>query len=340
MDLAAAIRNEVKVAKSLTASHRLVEFRIGRRQGLDLALADYICALCPRYEPAMVARWCAAGHVTVDGAPCQGGQPVASGQRVVLEVPLPPPDPGYVPPPLQLVHHDRHLAVAAKAPGHLAHQAGKIMTGTLINQLQDWALAGGLDPNDLRLVNRIDRDTSGLVLASLNLPAHRALSELMQERRMVKEYLAICEGVPEPAQGDWQEPIGEDPRKPQLRRVHPDGLPAHTGYRVAAAAPEGRYALLALTLHTGRQHQIRLHCAHHGHPLVGDWVYGHACQGLDGQALHAERLAFRHPITGEDLDLRVPLPPLLAGFWERLAAGGSVEPRELTAEQKGKLGKE
>jgi 23S rRNA pseudouridine1911/1915/1917 synthase len=337
--IAAAIRNEVKVRKDLTATHREVEFVVAKRHVHDVDLATYVMALCQRYPREYLERWCTDGRMTVDGIPARADQAVTTGQRVLLLVPLPPPDPTYQVPPLELLWHDEHLACANKATGHLAHQAGRIMTGTLLNQLQDYHMARGGLAADVRLVNRIDRDTSGIILASFSHPAHVALSQAMAYHRFSKEYLAICHGVPAEAHGHWRDPIGLPRPQSTLRCIRPDGQPSHTEYHVEASDPGGRFALLRILLHTGRQHQIRIHASHHGHPLIGDWCYGLPCAELPGQALHAAVLEFPHPTTGERIRVEAPLRDSLAALWRHLCAGGTPTPRELTDDQRSKLAK-
>ncbi len=330
----------MKVRKSLTGTHREVEFVVGRRIGLGWPLMDYLRAIAPRYEPELIQLWAQRGDLTVDGGPCCADQPVVSGQRVLLKAPLPPADPGYTPPPLDLVYADEHFALANKQPGHLAHQAGRIMTGTLLNQLQDLMLERGKAAEDVRLVNRIDRDTSGLVLVSFDLPTHVLLAKIIEERRMRKEYRALCHGLPTSVHGHWTDPIGPSDRPSVRRMVRPDGQPCHTEFQVEAAAGEGPtgFARLNIILHTGRQHQIRLHASHHGHPLIGDWVYGQGCEELPGQALHAAAMEFAHPHSGEVLRVEAPLPKVFDELWNNILTGPGPTPRELTTDQRSKLG--
>jgi 23S rRNA pseudouridine1911/1915/1917 synthase len=240
-----------------------------------------------------------------------------------------------------VLYHDQWLLVADKPSGQLAHQAGRTMTGTLLNQVQDWFASHGGDPSQVRLVNRIDRDTSGIVLISLAAQAHVALSAAMEARDLHKEYRALCHGVPEPAAGSWLDPIGEGPGASIARVVRADGQPCHTDYQLLEALPalgrERGFALLKVTLHSGRQHQIRVHAAHHGHALVGDWVYGQPCLELPGQALHAAVLEFPHPIDRRTVRVEAPLPAALGGLWARLRAGAGVTACALSEEQRSKL---
>ena len=336
----ALIRNEVKVSKVLTSEHRAVVFTVQKRYVEVTDLANYVRAICPRYELEFVHRWCAQGCCTVDGVIARGDQALATGQKVVLLVPLPPPDPTYVVPPLDFVWCDEHLAIVNKPPGHLAHQAGAIMTGTLLNQLQDWALAHGRDPREVRLVNRIDRDTSGIVLVSWRLEAHVVLSRALETRALHKEYWALCAGCPEPLSGDWRDPIGPGDPRSIAHVVRADGKASHTEYHVldSVSGPAGHYSLLRLVLHTGRQHQIRIHASHHGCPLIGDWVYGSPCRELSGQALHAAALAGAHPVTAAAMHWQAPLPTVFSDLWQHLKAGGAPTPCALNPVQAGKLG--
>lgn len=332
----ALIRNEVKVSKDLTPTCRMVKFTVAKRHVGDVDLASYVQALFPRYELEFINRWCDHGHCTVDGVLARGDQGVATGQQVVLQVPLPPLDPTYVVPPLEFVFCDEHLAIVNKPPGHLAHQAGAIMSGTLLNQLQDWALAQGRDPREVRLVNRIDRDTSGVVMVSWHLAAHLVLSRAVEDRHLHKEYLALCHGCPTPAAGDWRDAMGPGDPASIAHIVRADGKDCHTAYQVIETV--NSYSLLRIVLHTGRQHQIRVHASHHGCPLIGDWVYGQPCSEVPGQALHAAVLAGHHPLTGAAMRWEAPLPQLFTALWTSLRAGNPLTPCAHNPAQRLKLG--
>ena len=352
-----AIRNEVPVERQLTGTHRILKFTIGRVHGRGWRLDKYLAALMPTISRAMIQRWIERGAATVDGVVTTGRPPIRPGQYIVLNAPLPErdEDQGY-PQPLEILYRDRWLLAANKPPGQLAHQAGKTMTGTLINQVQDWFEKQGGDPQQVRLVNRIDRDTSGIVLLSLDVGAHTTVSQAMEARDLDKEYRALCHGTPAEDHGDWRDPIGEGPPETIQRVVRPDGQECHTEFFVlersgggsAAASPGdighrtsdiGPFSLLRLLLHTGRQHQIRVHAAHHACPLVGDWVYGEACTELDGQALHAALMEFAHPVEKRTVRIEAPFPRLLAGLWSQLKQGGRPTPRPLSEEQLSKLGR-
>lgn len=336
-DEAQAIRGEVKVERQLLGGQRVVRFTVGRLHGRGWRLAKYLHAICPTISRNLLSRWIDQGCCTVNGRVADVRTKLHPGEAVELRAPVPPPLDGPPPPPLRILHRDPGFLVLDKPAGVLAHQAGKHLTGTLMNQLQDWMLEQGGDPQAVRLVNRIDRDTSGLMLASLDLASHNALSEALDTRAMRKEYRAICHGVPASATGSWLDPILEPGEDSIAMRIDPAGKASHTDYEVLATAPGG-YSLLRVLLHTGRQHQIRIHAAHHGHPLVGDWVYGKPCAELGGQALHAAILAFPHPRTGQQLRIEAPLPPELETLWASLLAGGAVTPIPWNEAQRSKLG--
>jgi 23S rRNA pseudouridine1911/1915/1917 synthase len=341
-----AIRNEVPVVRQLTGSHRLLRFTVGRnhlvRSARPWRLDRYLHALMPTISRSLIQRWIARGCATVDGIAGDADQRLRPGQQVELIAPLPERDEeAPEPAALTLLYHDQWLLVADKPPGQLAHQAGRTMTGTLLNQLQDWCAGAGGDPQEVRLVNRIDRDTSGIVLVSRDARTHVALSAAMEAHDLRKEYRALCHGVPEPAAGSWLEPIGEGPGQSIARVVRADGQACHTDYQVlearAGSAQERGYALLAVLLHSGRQHQIRVHAAHHGHALVGDWVYGQPCLELGGQALHAAVIEFPHPHLARMVRVEAPLPAALSALWARLRAGAAVTACALSEEQRSKL---
>jgi len=336
---AEGIRNEVPVERQLTGDRRIVRFAVGRTHGKGWRLDKYLHAILPTISRSLLRRWLNAGHCTIDGAVAGERDKLRPGNRVELRAPLTAAGAVEPPalPPLRLLHQDPGFLVVDKPAGQLAHQAGRTLTGTLVNQVQDWLEAHGRDPQQARLVNRIDRDTSGIVLVSLDLENHLRLSQSLDAGDLHKEYRAICHGVPVPESGSWLDPIAEPDDDSIAMRITADGKPSHTDYSVLARAGD-RFALLAVLLHTGRQHQIRIHAAHHGHPLAGDWVYGTPCSDLPGQALHAAVLAFPHPLTGATLRIESPLPALLSDLWERLAEGGGLSTRAHSDEERSKLG--
>ncbi|WP_241665486.1 RluA family pseudouridine synthase [Teichococcus oryzae] len=229
--------------------------------------------------------------------------------------------------PLSILFEDRHLIVLDKPAGLVVHPAPGNQDGTLVNALLAHAgdeLTGIGGEKRPGIVHRLDKDTSGVMVVAKSEPAHVALSAAFAERDLERSYLALAWGVPSPAAGEVDAPVGRHPTdRKRMAVVARNGKHALTRYATERAWGTG-CALLRCRLATGRTHQIRVHMAHLGHPLVGDPVYLRripaAARGLSvasrdvllafpRQALHAETLGFRHPVTGETLRFSAPLPP-------------------------------
>jgi 23S rRNA pseudouridine1911/1915/1917 synthase len=250
-----------------------------------------------------------AGQVTVDGRSQPKRHVVRSGEIVVVDEPeiVPAPDADADAAPYAVVHEDEWLLVVDKPAGVVVHPARGHRTGTLAQALAGRA-AGGEDPWRAGIVHRLDRDTSGLLVVAKSDEVHRALKALLAARKLRREYLALVDGHPSARTGTIDAPIGRD-RRDRVRISIDTNAPreARTHFEIERLLP--RSALLRVTLETGRTHQIRVHMAAIGHPVSGDPQYGTAGEyGLDRQFLHAARLAFDHPITGEALDVTSPLP--------------------------------
>ncbi len=278
----------------------------------------------------------AQGRVTVDGRPARKSDAVEAGARI--EVVVPAPEPVDISPedlPLDVVYEDRMLLVVNKPAGLVVHPAPGHRSGTLVNALlfhvRDLAGVGGrMRPG---IVHRLDKDTSGLLVVAKTDQAHQALSNALRKRMIKRIYLAAVWGhlVESPTTVD--EPIGRDPRHRQRMAVVDGGRRAVTRVRVRERWE--RADLLDVSLQTGRTHQIRVHLAHLGHPVVGDVVYGPGWErGLGGtgqawarelarrvprQFLHAAQLVFDHPESGKRMRFRAPLPAdlLPAASWAR-----------------------
>lgn len=335
------IRNACAISKQLTSTQRLIHVRADSPLADGMRLDRFLALALPTLSRSLIKRWLERGYGQVSGRSAKPSTRLATGAVIDLVAPLPPDptldDARNEPPPLAILYEDEGLIVVDKPPGQLAHQAGRVLTGTVLNQLQDLIAARGGDPLQARLVNRIDRDTSGILVASLDAASNRQLSIDLQAGRFDKTYEAICHGVPEPAHGHWRQPIRDDPSGRSIaRQCHTDGQPSHTEYRVIDTA--GTFARLRIDLHTGRQHQIRVHAAANGHPLFGDWTYGPACEELRGQALHAARLSLPHPRTRHTITIEAPFPDRLQACWEQLASGQEPTPRALDAEERRRLG--
>ena len=211
------------------------------------------------------------------------------------------------PMPLAVVHEDEHLLVIDKPAGLVVHPAAGNWSGTLLNGLlaRDAAAA---DLPRAGIVHRLDKDTSGLMVVARTRAAMDALVRMIAAREVSRQYLALAHRAWEGARTRTVDaPVGRDPRNRLRMAVVGGGKPAQTTFELLANAQRGCW--VRATLHTGRTHQIRVHMAHIGHPLVADPLYGGAeAAGLARQALHALRLAFDHPVTGVSLEFHAPLP--------------------------------
>jgi 23S rRNA pseudouridine1911/1915/1917 synthase len=222
--------------------------------------------------------------------------------------------------PLDIVYEDEYLLVVNKPAGMVVHPAARIVSGTLVNALlahcPQVADVGG--PDRAGIVHRLDRETSGLIVVAKNSETHAALQRQFKRRLVRKTYVALVEGQVQPREGIIEVPIGRDPKDRTRMAVSRTGRPAVTQYRVVEVFPQ--YTLLEVRPHTGRTHQIRVHLAWLGYPVVGDRVYGRRRQTLlpDRHFLHARELAFTHPVTGEKLVLSAPLPPELTALLNQL----------------------
>jgi 23S rRNA pseudouridine1911/1915/1917 synthase len=301
----------------VSGTHDLVADRAGER--LDVFVARRVPALTRSQARRLIDE----GLVTVDGRlPAKAGLGLEAGQQV--QVTVPPPGPSTVEPeaiPLRIVYEDGDLLVVDKPAGMTVHPAPGHAAGTLVNAVlahcRDLSGIGG--EKRPGIVHRLDKDTSGLVIVAKRDAAHVSLARQLKERKVEKTYLALVEGRPRATEGVIDAPIGRHPRDPKKMAVVPAsrGRAARTRYRVLREV-DGR-SLLEVRPETGRTHQIRVHLASIGHPVAGDPVYGRrALPGLERQFLHAQRLAFGHPRTGERLELEAPLPDDLRTALARL----------------------
>ncbi len=281
---------------------------------LDRALA----ALVPEFSRSYLRQLIEAGAVRLKGAPAaKPAQKVAAGDPLTIELRPTPMSQAFVPQPIPLavVHEDEHLLVVDKPAGLVVHPAPGHWSGTLLNALLARDAQAARLPR-AGIVHRLDKDTSGLMVVARTRAAMDALVALIAARQVRREYLALAHRRwGGPAAREVDAPIGRDPRN-RLRMAVVDlerqaGKPAQTRFELLAETEQG--CLLRCLLGTGRTHQIRVHLAHLGHPIVADALYGGAvAAGLTRQALHARRLAFAHPISGAPMDFTAPLPADLA----------------------------
>jgi 23S rRNA pseudouridine1911/1915/1917 synthase len=300
---------------------------------LDRVLAAHVTALSRTRLKALVL----AGRVAVGGRTIRDpGHHVNAGDRLTVSVPPPEEaEPQAEPIPLAIVHEDQDLVVIDKPSGLVVHPAAGNRTGTLVNALIAHcgaSLSGIGGVKRPGIVHRLDKDTTGLMVIAKNDRAHQALAAQFADHGrsgpLERGYLAFAWGVPDRPHGTIDKPLGRHPQARERMAVRPNGRPAVTHWEVLErySGTDGKpvASLLACRLETGRTHQIRVHLAAIGHPLLGDEAYGAgfrtkaarlpekaraALQALGRQALHAHILGVEHPISGEHLVWRSPLPP-------------------------------
>jgi len=269
------------------------------------------------------------GLVTVDGLPAAASQRLEAGAVVAFPPPPPPERLTAAPVPFTVIWEDEAVIVVDKPPGVVVHPGAGHHDDTLVNGLvhrfPDLAKLGS--EHRWGLVHRLDRDTSGLLLVGRTPQVHRALQQALQRREVQRTYLALAHGSVEAATGTVEAPIGRDPRHPTRMAVTSRGRAARTHYRRLAVW--GGATLLEVTLDTGRTHQIRVHLASIGAPLVGDPVYGRRTlpAAEPGRVwLHGWRLRFPHPVGDRTVEVEAPLPADLADSLGRLGppVGGEV----------------
>lgn len=308
------------IRRSLT----IPDERAGQR--LDQALA----ALLPDYSRSRLKGWIESGEIRVDGAMRRPRDKVSGGESISLEAIL---DEATVAEPqamaLELAHEDRHLWVVNKPAGLVVHPGAGNPDRTLQNALL------ALDPQlavlpRAGIVHRLDKDTSGLLIVARSVAAHTALVRMLGEQAIHREYEAVCRGVMT-AGGTVDAPIDRHPVDRVRMAVREGGRAAVSHYRVIKRFRAHTH--LRVQLETGRTHQIRVHLSHIGFPLVGDRVYGGrlalpkgatedlraALRAFPRQALHAARLRFEHPVTGQPVECAAPLPSDLRDLLAALA---------------------
>lgn len=299
-----------------------------------------------------VQKLIADGLVTVDGEVTKAGYRLEPGETVLVKVPFPEPLAAEPEPiPLDIIYEDEHLVVLNKPRGLVVHPAPGHLHGTLVNALLAHCdhlsgIGGVCRPG---IVHRLDRDTSGVMVAAKTDLAHQSLAKQIKDRTAHRRYLALVHGDVAAGEGTVETRIGRDPAdRKKMAVLREGGREAVTHYRVLERFTD--FTLVECALRTGRTHQIRVHMAHLGHPVAGDPVYGprrpkrfrremaramaveseepypEAVESLEGQALHAYRLSFRHPASGESLEFLAPMPADMERAVNELRARGPLGP--------------
>lgn len=316
----AADEGEAAEASGFETRQAVVDSRLhGER--LDKALVS----LAPEFSRSHLQHLIERGHVWLDEQPAAtASRRLRAGQRMRLELVPTDESRAFRPEPmsLPLLYEDEHLLVLDKPAGLVVHPAPGHWSGTLLNGLLAHH-AGALHLPRAGIVHRLDKDTSGVMMVGKTLPAVTALVRDIAARHVHRRYLALAHGVLQPPEQRIDAPIGRDPRERVRMAVVASGKPARTDVRslaCAEAAAAGSVSALSCTLHTGRTHQIRVHLAWRGHPLLADSLYGgRAALGLQRQALHATELRLAHPVTRAPLQFDCPPPADFASAWRAVA---------------------
>ena len=325
----------------MSLTHRILPDEQGERLDRILARA------WPELTRSRIQRLLTDGRITVDGRAARASDAPRAGALVEANVPDAVPS-ALVPEdiPLDVVYEDEHILVVNKPAGLVVHPGAGVKSGTLVHALLAHApcvegVGGVARPG---LVHRLDKDTGGLLVVAKTDAAFQRLTKDLAKRAIHRRYLALVWGVPRAKEGRIEAALGRDPKDRKRIAVRPKGSSgareAATRWRVLATLPQEaqkpRFALLCVSLETGRTHQIRVHLSHAGHPVVADATYGGGVKkalslpptdrrlaqqlisDLGRQALHAAELEFRHPITDGALSFTAPLPPDLARAFEAL----------------------
>jgi 23S rRNA pseudouridine1911/1915/1917 synthase len=332
------------VPDTTTARERISAQAIVPRALAGVRIDRAAAELFDGFSRVALARWIDEGQLTCDGARARPSDRVRGGEELRLEALLTPREDWRSAQrvPFTILHEDADLLVLDKPAGVVVHPGAGTPDGTLVNGLLLHRPALAALPR-AGIVHRLDKDTSGLLLVAASEAARVRLVAMMAAREISRRYLAVAEGN---LAGSLtvDAPIGRDPLLRTRQRVRSDGRPAVTHVRVLARYRA--HTLIEATLETGRTHQIRVHLAHVGHPLVGDARYGArgripvaadhatsaALRGFRRQALHAWRLAFTHPVTGAALAFEAPLPADLAALTETLARDAGSASADARAE--------
>jgi 23S rRNA pseudouridine1911/1915/1917 synthase len=284
-------------------------------------LDNWLNARLPDYSRSRIQDWIKSGHVRVNGAGSRPAYTLRGGETIdVQPAALTPLRAQAEAIPLTMLYEDADLVAIDKPAGMVVHAGAGVQSGTLVNALlhrfaELSGLGGALRPG---IVHRLDRFTSGVLLVAKNDAAHRGLAEQFAGREVRKTYLALVQGEVKTESGRIERPIARDPvHRTRMTARLAEGRAAWSEYRVLRRFTG--FTLLEVRIGTGRTHQIRVHLASIRHPVVGDTLYGAAAQAELGRYfLHAHRIGFRQPATGEAIEVMSPMPPELEAWLARL----------------------
>ena len=290
----------------------------------DIRIDKYLAGAC-NVSRSYQQKLLKDGLVLVEGAPIKGSYKVNEGDRILVDLPeAVEPEIAAEPMDLDILYEDEDILLVNKPKNMVVHPAAGHYTGTLVNGLMDHCrgnlsgINGVLRPG---IVHRIDKDTTGVLIVCKNDQAHQSIAAQLKAHSITRKYYAIVHGNLKDDEGTVDAPIGRHPTDRKKMAVnYKNGKPAITHYQVLRRL--NGYTFIECRLETGRTHQIRVHMASLGHPLLGDAVYGPAkcpVPGLEGQTLHAGILGVVHPRTGEYMEFSAPLPEYFATLLERLA---------------------
>jgi len=283
-------------------------------------LDKYVAEKCPELSRSQAQKLVADGNITVNDRVAKSGVKLHVGDRVKITLPPPPPSP--LSPeaiPLNIIYEDNDLLVIDKPAGLPIHPAPGHYSHTLVNAILSYVPGLPESDDSLRpgIVHRLDKDASGVMVVAKNSVAQANLINQFKTRSVVKAYLALVKGHLTPEEGVIEAPIGRDPRNRKRMAVVAEGKEARTNYHVVKYI--GDYTLVEVRPETGRTHQIRVHLSAIGYPVVGDPVYGVKSSYLSRPFLHACRLGFKLPSTGEYKEFTSNLPPDLEQALESVA---------------------
>ena len=289
----------------------------------DARLDKHLADLCPDLSRSFIQKMIAEGRVRVNGRAVRAGYRLKASDVVVMDPQAEQPD---IPEPrpfdLAIVYEDAEVLVVDKPAGVPTHpgpgHGGGTLSNALLAYLPDLADVG--DPSRPGIVHRLDMDTSGLLIVAKTADAHRDLSAQFKQRSVSKMYVALVEGLVEPSEGVIEAPIGRNIKRRKEMAIVQDGRESTTRYETVRIF-DG-YTLLRVTPKTGRTHQVRVHMAAIGYPVVGDSVYGRRNNCLARHFLHAAYLRFQHPASKDEIEVNSQLPVELAVFLNSLSDTG------------------